>query len=83
MKRYIVGSTFSNKIQSEIIGKIIATPIDFRESYLEGMYIGFMKSSNAKLADFVGDLLDIIRLNDSSIEVQNQAIRDWVESNVE
>lgn len=83
MKRYIAGSTFSNKIQSEIIGKIQSIPFDFRESYLEGMYIGFMKSSNSKLADFVAELLDIVMLNDASIESQNQAIRDWVESNVE
>ena len=71
MKRYIAGSKFSNKVQSEIIGKILTTPIDFRESYLEG-----------KLADFVAELLDIVMINDASIEAQNQAIREWVESDV-
>lgn len=82
MKRYIAGSKFSNKVQSEIIGKILITPIDFRESYLEGMYIGFTKSGNVKLADFVAELLDIVMINDASIEAQNQAIREWVESDV-
>ena len=82
MKRYIAGSKFSNKVQSEIVGKILTTPIDFRESYLEGMYIGFTKSGNVKLADFVAELLDIVMINDASIEAQNQAIREWVESDV-
>ena len=46
------------------------------------MYIGFTKSGNVKLADFVAELLDIVMINDASIEAQNQAIREWVESDV-
>lgn len=82
MKKYILSSKLSNKIEAEIIGKLINIPMDFREAFLDGLYIGFVKSGNIRLADFVQELTDVVMLNDTSVDSQNAAIREWAESDV-
>lgn len=82
MKKYIVSSKLSDKFQSDLVGKVISMPIDFREAFLNGAYFGSIKSGNIRLADFIQELNDIIIMNDSSSEIQNKAIRDWFESYV-
>ena len=82
MKKYILSSKLSNKIEAEIIGKLINIPMDFREAFLDGLYLGFVKSGNIRLADFVQELADVVMLNDTSVDSQNAAIREWAESDV-